>query len=353
MYEMRIIMKKMLCIALILSFGLVMPRSRSSAKVNEENFAVDVLSKQEADLINFFYRPIDFSQEGINYYFRYVYNHPEYVNYLPYNLSHMIQFLEHGAKSDQSEAFAASIVKLFMQKIKATPYIDAESFAEFLPRLAISLKPYLEKKEASFLQEMQKVLKERLTSVFSKYFSYFQKNPDGFMTSLAEQIAKQTNHLHTQQHVEIEQLKKDILKFIEFCANKLVWSSKDDLQVWYICNKLAYEAQQCLEKGVLTEQDALDDVAWSLIHRFCYFVELAAPTLSREFYESVLSDLRSKPLILTAVEEQEDLITPKREYLANKIQMYRDVAFPKQNADMQFDESKFQEGMKADFNLAG
>ena len=318
----------------ILYVGILLPKEKSNVKGQSSKQVVEVVSKQETDLLNFFYRPIDFSQDGINYYFKYVYNHPEYVNYLPHNLSHMIQFLNHGRQSGQSEAFAASVVKLFMQKIKATPYIDAESYVEFLPKFVDAISPYLEKKEASFLQEIQVVLKERLINVFTKYFSYFQTNPDAFMTSLSEQLARQTNQLHTAQHIEVEQLKKDILRFVELCANKLVWSSKDDVQVWYVCNKLGYEAQQCLEKKVLPNQDAFDDVCWSFIHRFCYFLELSAPTLSKDFYDHVLDDLKTKPLVLTSASEQEDLMLPKRSHLMTRVQMYKDIAYPTQFSDI-------------------
>lgn len=352
MYKNKNLTRAFLFISLVFCFDTVLPKPKSNVKSDDLAQGVDVLSKQEADLINFFYRPIDFSQNGINYYFKYVYNHPEYIHYLPYNLSHMIQFLDYGTSAHQTEAFAASVVKLFMQKVKATPYVDAESFVEFLPKLATAIKPYLEKKEATFLQDMQNVLKERLVNVFSKYFSYFQQNPDGFMTALAEQIAKQTNHQYTVQHVEIAQLKKDILRFIELCANKLVWSSKDDLQVWYVCNKLAQEAQQCLDQNVISNQDALDDITWSLIHRFCYFIELAAPTLSKDFYDQVLSDLKTKPLVLTALEEQEDAIVTKRAHLAACLQMYKDIAYPKTNTNMNFDETKFKADMEKTFNLS-
>lgn len=378
MYKIKEIMKKITLGLLFFSTIVVDARSKSSTKLEEltdaktqellqkiepalakskdmieefkfdDDFKVDVLSKQEADLINFFYRPINFDQNGINYYFKYVYNHPEYANYLPYNFSHMIQFLEYGTRTDQTEAFAASIIKLFMQKMKATPCIDAESFVEFMPRFAQAIKPYLEKKEASFLQDVQVVLKDRLTSIFSKYFSYFQKDPDGFMTDLSKQIAKQTNQHFTAQHVEVEQLKKDILRFIELCANKLVWSSKDDMHVWTVCNKLAYEAHQCLESKVLPNQDALDDVCWSVIHRFCYFLDLAGNTLSSDFYDRTLEDLKTKPLILTALAEQEDLMTTKREHLVNKLQDSKKLSLQKPVSipSMQFDESSFEQALK-------
>lgn len=331
-----------------LHFGIVLPKQKQNVKVQEIS-SVDILSKKEADLVNFFYRPIDFSADGLNYYFKYVYNHPEYTHYLPHNLSHMIQFLDHGQQTEQSEAFAASVIKLFMQKVKATPYIDAESFVEFLPKFADAMKPYLEKKDATFLNDVQVVLKDRLTHVFSKYFSYFQRNPDGFMTSLSEQLAKQTNQLCTTQHVEVAELKKDVLRFVELCANKLVWSSKDDMKVWYICNKLAHEVQQCLDKGVLSGSEAFDDGCWSLIHRFCYFLELSASTLSKDFYDQVLNDLKTKPLVLTSAEEQEDAITTKRSHLITRVQMYKDIAYPKPLQDLQFDfdETRFQSSVKA------
>lgn len=335
---------------LILSFfvfhvGIVLPKTKTNVKVSAIQPVLDHASRQESDLVNFFYRPIDFSTDGISHYFKYVYNHPEYTNYLPYNLSHMIQFLDHGTQSGQSEVFAASVIKLFMQKIKATPYVDAESFVEFLPKFAQVMQPYLDKKEASFLQEVQVVLKDRLVNVFTKYFSYFQKNPDAFMTSLSEQLAKQTNQLCTTQHVEVEQLKKDVLRFIEICANKLIWSSKDDAQVWLTCNKLAYETQQCLEKKVLTNQDSFDDVCWSLVHRFCYFLELSASTLSRDFYDSVLNDLKTKPLVLTSAEEQEDLMISKRSHLLARVEMYKNIAYPAQEIALHFDEDQFEKSI--------
>lgn len=307
------------------SVEIKIPISDIFEKESEQDPTSAGLTRQEVDLVTFFCKPIEFTPEGISYYFKYVYNHPEYVHYLPYNFSHMIQFLEYGLKSDQNEQFASSVIKMFLQKLKAAPYVQAESFAEFLPKLTRSMKPYLEKKEASFLREMQIVIKEKLSKIFAEYFSYFQKNPDGFMTNLSEQIAKQTNLSVTQQHIDVEHLKKDVLRFIELASNKLIWSSKDDVEVWYTCNRLAHECQNCLDENVLCNQDALDDICWSFIHRFCYFVELSHETLSKNFYAQVLHDLQTKPLALVALEEQEDLMTSKKSHLMSHMQLYKDM----------------------------
>lgn len=287
-----------------------------------------LLTRHEADLVTYFCKPIEFTPEGIAHYFKYTYNHPEYINYLPYNLSHMIQFLKYGIETGQNEAYAASVIKMFLQKVKAAPYIEAESFVNFMGEFSKVIKPYLEKKESNFLAEMQVVLKNKLSEMFARYFNVFQKNPDTFMNSLAEQIAKQTNQSVTQQHIEVEQIKKDVLRFFEICANKLIWSSKDDIQTWYSCNRLAHECQICLDNSVLCDANALDDMCWSIIHRFCYFVDLSKDTLSKDFYAQVLHDLQTKPLLLTALEEQEQLMISKKEHLICKLKTCRDICCP-------------------------
>lgn len=301
------------------------------AAKNSENNSKNILTltpsltSQELDLISFFAKPIEFTPAGIEYFFKYVYNHPEYVNHLPYSFSHMIQFLNYGISSGQNEQFASSIIKMFLQKLKAAPCVQAETLVEFLPEFTKAIKPYLEKKEANFLTEMQIILKEKLSKIFAQYFSYFQNNPDGFMTSLAEQIAKQTNQSATQQHIEVEQIKKDILRFMEMAINKLVWTSQDDVEIWYTCNRLADQSQVCLNQKILSNVDAVDDICWSLIHRLCYFTELSAESLSKDFYARVLHDVQTKPLTLTSLAEQEDLMTKKKDHLIAKMQHCRDL----------------------------
>ena len=127
------------------------PFARQLATPTDKPVALP-LFHHDNDLLPYFLKPISFTQQGIAHYFTYTYNHEKYTEYLPYNFSHMIQFLEYGLKSGQNEQFAGSVIKMFMQKIKAAPYVEAESFAEFLPKLTCAMKPFLEKKEASFFK---------------------------------------------------------------------------------------------------------------------------------------------------------------------------------------------------------
>ena len=285
------------------------------------------------DLFSYFLRPIDFSKEGIAHYFKYTYNHDTYTEYLPYNFSHMIQFLEFGQTHDQNEAYAKSIIKLFLQKIKSCDFVSSYSLITSMPKLADSLEPYVAKKEAGFLEELQKSLKARFSKIFSTYYSYFQKNPDAFLEALSEQIAKKTNEVQTQQHIDVEQIRKDILRFLETCISKLVWNPTDAYDAWIAINEIATQTEQFLDKKLLSDIDAFDDICWSLIHRFCYFIDISADDISQETFIQIVNDIHNEKLILLQVEEQEDLIIHKKEFILKKIKNYCPYVYPTQNKE--------------------
>ncbi|MDP3787779.1 MAG: hypothetical protein Q8Q60_00505 [Candidatus Chromulinivorax sp.] len=283
---------------------------------------------QNLDLFHYFMRDVNFSKDGITHYFKYIYNHEKYTEYLPYNFSHMIQFLEFGQTNNQSEAYAKSIIKLFLQKIKGCDFINSYSMITAMPKLADALSPYMVKKEATFLQELQKSLKARFSNIFSTYYSYFQKNPDAFLEALSEQIAKKTNEVQTQQHVDVEQIRKDILRFLETCISKLVWSSQDAYEAWTAINELATQTEQFLDKKLLSDVDAFDDICWSLIHRFCYFIDISAEDIPQEIFMQIVNDIHNEKLILLEIEEQENIMTSKKNYLLKKIKNYCPYVYP-------------------------
>ena len=285
------------------------------------------------DLFSYFLRPIDFSKEGIAHYFKYTYNHDTYTEYLPYNFSHMIQFLEFGQTHDQNEAYAKSIIKLFLQKIKGCDFVSSYSLITSMPKLADSLAPYIEKKEAGFLEELQKNLKVRFSKIFSTYYSYFQKNPDAFLEALSEQIAKKTNEVQTQQHIDVEQIRKDVLRFLETCISKLVWDPTDAYDAWIAINEIATQTEQFLDKKLLSDVDAFDDICWSLIHRFCYFIDVSSENISQEIFIQIINDIHTEKLILFEVEEQEDLIVHKKDFVLNKIKNYFPYVYPAPNKE--------------------
>ena len=297
------------------------PFARQLATPTDKPVALP-LFHHDNDLLPYFLKPISFTQQGIAHYFTYTYNHEKYTEYLPYNFSHMIQFLEFGQEQKQDERYAKSIIKLFLQKIKGCDFINSYSLLTAMPKLCDALTPYVQKKEGSFLQELQQTLKNRFSTIFSTYHSYFQKNPDAFLDALSEQIAKKTNEVQTQQHIDVEHVRKDILRFLELCMNKLIWSPQEGYDAWVSINELADRSHLFLNKKLITDTDALDDIYWSLIHRFCYYLDIANADISQEKFIAIINDIHTQDLILLQIEEQEEGITNKKDYLLRKIKNY-------------------------------
>lgn len=309
---------------------------------------------QDNSLFHYFLKPITFTQKGISHYFTHTYNHEKYTEYLPYNFSHMIQFLEYGQEYKQDERYAISIIKLFLQKIKACDFVNSYSLITSMPKLANALTPYVEKKEASFLQELQDSLKKRFSHIFSNYFSYFQKNSDAFLDALSEQIAKKTHDVQTQQHIDVEHVKKDILRFLEICINKLVWSPEEAYDAWISLHELAEQSYNFLDKNLINDVDALDDLHWSLIHRFCYFLDIAHEDISQDIFIQIINDIQMQDFILFKIEEQETLILSKKDYVLRKITTLqhlsrRNIQLSPKNESLipQFDSQEFTEQMNS------
>lgn len=318
------------------AFSIIHANQIATQHTNQELLTLtrpqqDSIRNFEEDTISYFLRPIQFTQEGLAHYFKYTYNHESYTDFLPYNFSHMLQFLQFGQTHDQSEQFAKSVIKLFMQKVKACSYINAYSFLETLAPFASCMQPYFSKKEDSFLEKLTFRLKEKFVDVFSQYFTYFKKNPDAFLEALSQQIAHTSINQQTQHHIDLEQLKKDVLRFLEICINKIVWSPEDGYNAWLCMNHIADQAYMFLDKKIITDIDAYDDICWSLVHRFCYFMHLFHKQLPQTFFYAVLHDITTKKLLVFEVEEQEELMTTKKDFLINSLKKY----MPKTSIDNQ------------------
>ena len=74
-----------------------------------------------------------------------------------------------------------------------------------------------------------------------------------------------------------------------------------------------------MEHHIINDLDDLDDLLWTLIHRFCYFLDIVRPELPSAFYEQIKDDLTNQQLALLTIEEQEPLIEPKNSYLLQAV----------------------------------
>lgn len=271
----------------------------------------------EEMVLSFFLEPIQFTKDGIERYFKYMYNHEQYPQFLAHDLSHMLQLLDYGVKSNNSYAYASAVIHLFSQKIKCTQYVNAYGQHEFLEHFAQNVLPYLQKPgaQSTFVEKAQKTIKDYLSSMMSKYFSFMQKQPDEFLDVVSEQVAKINYAKNLDEAVQDEHLKKDIVKFLDLLATKTMWDVQELDMVWINMHAISQVWYQLFEKNIINDVQDYNDLCWSLMTRFCHLVEISKDEIDVLQIQNIIQDIESKEYILFYTQEVEDAVTTKKEYM--------------------------------------
>ncbi len=273
-------------------------------------------NNQEHYSTEYFYNPIKFLSSGIQCFFKHIYNRPEYVtDFLPHNFTHFEQFLANGAHNNHPAMYSRSVVKLFGQKLKAVRYINFQAFSDFLGNLPQLIKHHFttETEQDSFSQLSSK-LNQLLYDKFLHKFDQFQTDPDDFFAELTQeiQLAVETR---TQNEVEKEQLRQTVIRCLDVCINRLMWSPKDQAGVWESFKTILTQIDKLHEAKIILDLDDVDDLVWSLIHRFNYFIDQLGSYLSPDVYELMKEDILGDRIPLLALEEQEPLIRSKKDFI--------------------------------------
>jgi hypothetical protein len=261
------------------------------------------------------YLPVSFSPAGVNNFLKHVYNKSEYAaEFLPNNFSHFIQFLDNGKKTNQPREYPRAVLKLFGKKLKASGYVNAYAYAGMLEKLPSLTKHYLEEK--SSLSKLKDLISGVIHDTFLTKLSLCKQEPDKFLNDLSQDI------LHTietenfvEDKVSIEQLRQSIIRFIELGLNKLVWSPEDAANIWPSVKSLGSHIDALASCGIVNNDDDLDDLYWSLITRFGFFVELMGPELPESFFQSIKDDMANQELAFLQLDEHEKHVESKTQCL--------------------------------------
>jgi len=259
--------------------------------------------------------PVNFSPAGVNNFLKHVYNKSEYAGeFLPNNFSHFVQFLENGKKTNQSRAYPRAICKLFSKKIKASGYINAYAYSAMLEQLPPLVKHYFE--EQSSLGKLKDLISNLIHDAFVSKLAQCKQEPDKFLGDLSQDILDTIEKENIAgEKVGIEQLRQTFIRFIELGLGKLVWSPDDADQIWPSVKALAKQIDALAKQGLIDNEDDLDDLYWSLITRFAFFVELMGPQLPESFFQGIKDDIANQELSFLQLEEQEKHVETKAQCL--------------------------------------
>ena len=270
----------------------------------------DTKADQELSL---FLTEIEFTHSGIATFFSQSFNRKEYgKEFLPHNFSHLTQFLRYGNQLSQPPEFFEVVIRLFHQKIKSSPFVNAQALEKMLADATIYLEQQFPKEEKlSFWKDIKKLL----WTSFKDKFSFLKSDPMAFFEDISDDIIQKVR-IHVSSP---DKLRSSILRFTESNIDKVVWSPYDQLDTWKSFKNLGTAVTQLHEKNIITDPYNLNDLYWGLVERYCYFLELTGTLLSKQTIIEIHKDIVGKKVAWLQTEEQEEGLETKTERLTQAI----------------------------------
>ncbi len=265
-------------------------------------------------IAHFFHQP-KYSASNIKCFLRHTYNHPAYAQkFLAVNFSHVKTFLSYTDKSPQPRGYIESVLSLFKQKIKVTPYINSYACIEFLEHMPSLMQEYFneEKEKQEKINNIKELIHEYLYSNFNR----LKHDPEDTLNDMSEKIYDLTVEKPNEEtDISINKLQQTIISFLETSLNKLIWSPLDQKEIWESVKLIANQLEDLLLQNIIPNIETLDELYWTLINRFCYFLEISGNELNMESYELINNDIITQKSLLWTLKEREPHVTSKYRHL--------------------------------------
>ncbi len=216
---------------------------------------------------------------------------------LPNDFSYLWGLLTFGKNSQQPLIYARSVFKLFGNTIKGSDYINAYAFSDLITHLIEILQAYMRQtKQNGGLIEydvFKKEVNSLLYTKFSTEYDNFKKDPSTFLETLSGDIA-----FNAHQELTVDQLRMQVIRFLELAISKLVWSPQECNASWDLVKKISTDLAQLVETNIIADINDLDDIYWSLVHRYSYFMRIFTDTLPDTFYREIRHEINNTKLVL-------------------------------------------------------
>ncbi len=249
---------------------------------------------------------------------------PEYIqDILPNDFSHLIQLLEHGHKTNKPIAYVNTILNPFANMLKGAEYVNAHALVTLLKLLPDLLHHYFIPQQArkvltdttllagEMYERFSQTTNSMMYTKFASDFEFFKQDPETFLRDLSGQIGNAA-----QEEVQIEKLRHATIRFLDTCLSKLIWSPEDGHETWNSVKLISETLAELIESNVIEDPNDLDDLYWTLVHRYAFFLDLAGPQMHPESYQQVKQDIAHQNLLLFDLEEQDSWIETKAMYLS-------------------------------------
>ncbi len=258
--------------------------------------------------VSMFMPTIQFTSDGISTFFNHSFNKKEYgTDFLPHNFTHMVQFLRYAYNTNQPLEFSEGVMRLFNQKLKSSSYVSAPAIERFL----MQATPLLEYKFAQKPCNLWHEFKSTLWTTFKKNFTFLQRHPDGFFEELSKQLERQVETAVTSP----DRARATLVRFCTASLDKSIWCAQDQEETWHCFKKIGGLIQNLHTKKIVPDELDVNDMYWSLVERYCFFLELSGSQLSLNTCNLIKEDLATHGAPWLLHKEQEAHTQTKSERL--------------------------------------
>ncbi len=267
-------------------------------------------------------------QQSFVKYVREIYNQRNYAQALSQDGSHVVQFMQISNEMSLGPEIVYVCIRLFYNKMKACELVDDIVVAQLLHTVPPLIERHFAEDTSRHnydLTFIKKQLENTLLNKFTNHLTEFSQQPDVFLSQLAQELTA----LYEQ---EMEAAKKDaqradvrqrlrtmVIRFFDTIINRAIWQIQAPETIWRSFNDIAAGIQVLGLHNVINHMDDLDDLLWSLTHRFCFFLDLAGSALPSSLYDAIEKDLESRSVFFLEFKEQDEGITTKKETLAEAV----------------------------------
>lgn len=258
-------------------------------------------------------KPITFTRSNIETFLKDAFNHPWYGTYcLPANFMHISDLLSYHDRVKNPRDFSLSIFNLFHSRLKESQWVNPYALAQIIDVIIKQCEPLCAITKNTTRAAIKKTLYQAMLSRFHE----LKTDPEFFMTSVADEIITVVERGEQESAHELQNV---ITRFIESALDKLVWDPREQEGCWESCKLIAEQLRSLHHANIIRHEITLNHCYWSLVYRFCYFIETAGEHLSPATYTAIKHDIAEKKCALFSLEEQEELLLSKIKRLQNAI----------------------------------
>lgn len=233
-------------------------------------------------------------------------------------LSGIDQFIAYARIVEHPQNYLRTIFKMFGNKLKSCEFINCYELITVLNNIFDQLERYVKPErssiylrnamllEGTMFDRFQSVTNNLLYAKFSTEYETFKQDPELFLEHISYDIA----HI-AQEEVNIELMRQALIRFLETALSKVVWSPTEQEQTWTITKQLSHKLALLVERNILTDVNDLDDLFWSLVHRYCYFLDITTGMMHALTYHRIQEDVHANQNVLLELEEQDDFVERK------------------------------------------